>query len=1114
MANVHDFHSGTNHMLHFGEIGDTTMFGDAPKSYELGDFIQWAGPPSDKAFDPKQLLEWQHAQFPAAHQDKFQFLSTLITGLSTDESSSFLLSSKYGLPPVYTDSQHFKWTSVNFGRGLMNPEPEEGIARTLRQSRSSDQVSLMRWGIAWYAEHGYLYTQEGQRNFYLQVRAIELAVRSTYELSVLIAVMNCRDKVYNYEIANNMRFTGKDWVALAEERNDSFIRAQKEFGGVHTAVDIGRTVLKKRGLTPTCIWTPHDGRMYWKNTNFEDNSYYKNGPAGPAAERRNELNVTDFEGLPLCVLEEYQFDRNVGLPLNPLETFEIIGQYNTLFGKDPKLIDLETYKSSHRDIKIFDFRDDRFRTITLLECIERSGVFENEDITPGPSPGTPGLRPIAPPDTNDYSVHDVFGTWYRTSEPTGRPPQGHFQLQNPADGSKPGDWHYDFARTWGQMFRRFTGHDLFETMATKIHQRFPGNNGRDALERVLQFQSVVPPDPSWARDAFPEKFPAGAPLARAADLLADAQGEALYAGYFHTKQDPDRIPKNLAPNVQRLRAAGEADMATHVENEIREVSGSSRTTVGHGRGDYGLGAPMSAHEIAQSTIDHLNEKHPSIVKLYETSTKAIKGLPRAQDFAAAAHQHLKSGADAQPLFNTLSQLDSNAGLAKSNAGKEVLTRVMDEYLNSRGGTEGPMMSSLTSSDVPASSSLDPDSAQEPEYEPGYRVEIHSGKEWKRLMELGHPMAFHSINDRRPATSIAEARIDPRNLIHNLFQTRIGNGYSISGLANDETRGGTSGNMSSANITYRPAPGPREGVAIPRGQPVQYDDYSCAELQYHASHAVNITNPEIRAIYVNLLMCDINMKCIRWLISNDIPCPIGALVFRPWMQVLTSSAILGAFGSQFGFFAIGPQDTMYGNDPDIKAHRFHYTAYHSPIILRPECIYYMDHLFMHDFYSGHNTEWMEPGDIDTLREAHWQVPDIVHGMDMSNHPSIFPALTLYCDPHLKSTVDLRGKWRTESLKDAGRPHFITTQKFYKDWAFKTNSEYRHPFAPIRPKSTNFRCSRALQLMFNPTTLMYNLSNVPKDGFGANIYSGCVKVLKQKSTTNGGVLEKQVRPVQED
>lgn len=475
----------SNYILHNTDPGDMSSLDATSKEYRNLSFLfgKIPGSPYDPTFDHR----FRTYQYPQAFKGKSVYLGQFILGLASSTDTDFILSSGHGLPVKRTDEQSFEWEVVKYDRGLMDIVPEEGPSRYLGMSSSFDSTTVQRRGIAFYIEHGFMNTPQGMNVFARSMLAIVQSIQMTWKFSALAALVNARCKVPDYHLAENGALRKKNWIELMEQKAVQFACAQKPGDSLFTAIMNSKSCLASRGHNATSLYLPAGGQVYFRGTGVELTTYREAGAEGVATSRKDPADTLSYQGIRLCIVENFQNYPPQGFPINPLRGQAAFGQMIRMFGDDPDTIDVANYKTIHRNTRVMDYAKDEHIQLSLEQCIDNSFVFDNPEDPGGDYP--PGFHNghFKNNNVDDSSLFKFARNASPISE-EGNKSNDIFDLFGCRDSSvidnsgKTQKSSYRFIDILGEMHRGFLPEKLLYLMTRKL-LLVKGNNAVESLSK-------------------------------------------------------------------------------------------------------------------------------------------------------------------------------------------------------------------------------------------------------------------------------------------------------------------------------------------------------------------------------------------------------------------------------------------------------------------------------------------------------------------------------------------------------------------------------------------------------------------------------------------------------
>ncbi len=144
---------------------------------------QFFGPPSGELkTHPYDKYQYETYTMPDAYIGKNIYIRDTIEGFIEGSNNWY---TTVALPIQVTDQIHIKWNEWHFDQALASVVPEEGISRLITSSRRGQEDHTIRHGLAFVLEHGFMDTEEGRRQYMLNIQQIAQSVQevrvSTFE---------------------------------------------------------------------------------------------------------------------------------------------------------------------------------------------------------------------------------------------------------------------------------------------------------------------------------------------------------------------------------------------------------------------------------------------------------------------------------------------------------------------------------------------------------------------------------------------------------------------------------------------------------------------------------------------------------------------------------------------------------------------------------------------------------------------------------------------------------------------------------------------------------------------------------------------------------------------
>ena len=303
---------------------------------------------------------------PEAYKGKNLFLANTIEGFVLKDED--LLWTRQILPLVRTDQLRVQFSTWDFSETLAGRVPHEGISRIIRSRKSEHSGSMERRGLAFILEHGFMKTEEGRRQYMLNIQQIAQAIQVTLNFDVLSALLTC--KRYDIQWMREHGYFRDQLPEIIKREVSMFGIIQKDINGFDIAIEEYKKQLSRYSVAPDTLIMPSKLQMYIPMVP-EEKILYKN---------RGDLAVKQFEAGPIKsfrgikVFEAKSFDLGNGeLPVNLMASNEQIGQHN-IMALDEN-VKPEDFRSEQRNIMIYDAATDKFEAISYLDAVQNSMRF-------------------------------------------------------------------------------------------------------------------------------------------------------------------------------------------------------------------------------------------------------------------------------------------------------------------------------------------------------------------------------------------------------------------------------------------------------------------------------------------------------------------------------------------------------------------------------------------------------------------------------------------------------------------------------------------------------------------------------------------------------------------
>lgn len=295
---------------------------------------------------PDDELSHETYNLPEAYKGSNKHLANVLDFMIRKEDEFY--TSKL-LPWSYTDEIHVQWEIFRFNRTLMDVEPEQGIPRLVTAETEARSDSLLRRGLAFIIEHGFMTTERGRKHFMLNLQQITDAVHTTAYYGVLFALLSS-ERHYKQWNRDNSRLALRPRNLRKEERN-RWAMVQKSHKGLYILDADMKHQMQQNGVTPNVWVFPSKMSIYLDMVPTEQTEYQLKGPKAPGnLEEDRSRSGIHWRGTEVFEAESFDID--------------FVNESQDLLQRRRQIGEFFVIKHSDSAIKIFSADHDEFKQIT------------------------------------------------------------------------------------------------------------------------------------------------------------------------------------------------------------------------------------------------------------------------------------------------------------------------------------------------------------------------------------------------------------------------------------------------------------------------------------------------------------------------------------------------------------------------------------------------------------------------------------------------------------------------------------------------------------------------------------------------------------------------------
>ena len=210
------------------------------------------------------------------------------------------------LPWSYSEDIHIVWNVWKFSRTLADVVPEQGISRLVTQESERHTENLVRRGLCFQLEHGFMTTDAGRRNYSLNLQQISDAVHTTCYFGVMHALFAGQNyyKEYRRKFA---RFVKGPRTLFRHERQ-MWACLQKDIKGVYIMDAEIKHHMKINGITPNVLVLPPKAGIYISMVPPSETVYNERGPGAHEALTTDRTGISTFRGSKVFEAQSFDVD--------------------------------------------------------------------------------------------------------------------------------------------------------------------------------------------------------------------------------------------------------------------------------------------------------------------------------------------------------------------------------------------------------------------------------------------------------------------------------------------------------------------------------------------------------------------------------------------------------------------------------------------------------------------------------------------------------------------------------------------------------------------------------------------------------------------------------------
>lgn len=313
--------------------------------------------------DDRRDYRQSHETFnlPDAYKGKNKHLEDVLDFLIRQEDEFY---TERLLPWHYTDDIHVQWEIFRFNRTLMDVEPEQGVPRLVTAETERRTDNLLRRGLAFIIEHGFMTTERGRKHFMLNLQQITDAVHTTAHFGVMHALLTSRTHYKEWRRTHSR--LGKHERNLMKHERDTWALVQKSPKGIHILDALLKHEMKRNGVVPDVWVFPPKMSIYLDMVPEQATTYKERGQlALNNLEEDRSLKGIRWRGTEVFETQSFDIDFDYG-DTDLMNRSQMCGEFFVI-------------PHGTRSIKIFSADHDSWQEISYEQAYNASLAVDSID---------------------------------------------------------------------------------------------------------------------------------------------------------------------------------------------------------------------------------------------------------------------------------------------------------------------------------------------------------------------------------------------------------------------------------------------------------------------------------------------------------------------------------------------------------------------------------------------------------------------------------------------------------------------------------------------------------------------------------------------------------------
>jgi hypothetical protein len=320
-------------------------------------------------------MDEENFDLPDAYVGKNSYMTSIICTKVRKEDT---WPTQLALPWVkHEGTKEIHWDEWTFNDTIATRTPEEAVSRLLSSHFNSYSANVIRFGLAFIMEHGFMTTEKGRTQYAMQIIQIRNAIVMSACYAVHLALLNPPVYIDDHAKYQPMQ-QGRDKYAIGrifQAEVDQFAICQKNYDGLSILVGLLDARMQKRmGRESADMIVLPSGLQRMAQQHPAKRWFFLSGNKGAVSSVKEDMDVGDR-----LVVESMQIPMGEHQPSeDPCYRTVVVGSFIYMLAAHLQQHRMEDYKTSWLDIDIYSEDKDDWYRLSYAAAVKSMGLFSRE----------------------------------------------------------------------------------------------------------------------------------------------------------------------------------------------------------------------------------------------------------------------------------------------------------------------------------------------------------------------------------------------------------------------------------------------------------------------------------------------------------------------------------------------------------------------------------------------------------------------------------------------------------------------------------------------------------------------------------------------------------------